>query len=66
MPKDVSGALDVLIIKDIWQFGLAYMDDIIVFLQTPDDSIDDVRRVLIHLLDLHVMLTSVKCKFFTA
>lgn len=63
-PGTIQRLMHIVLAKVKWQFDLVYLDDIILFLRTPDEHNENVRQVMTLLNDAGVTLNLNKCKFF--
>lgn len=65
VPGMVQDPMDVRFEKIKLQFGLVYLDEIVIFWGKPHDHIMHVRKILRLLNDVYVTLNPKKYKFFT-
>lgn len=65
VPGSFQRGMDVLLKKVKWQSPLVYIDDIVIFLPTPDKHIEHVEQVLMLLKHAGVAQYLEKCEFFT-
>lgn len=57
--------MDILLTRGKWQLALGYLDDIEIFLRTPDKQIEHFRQVLTLLSDKGIALRFKKRESFT-
>lgn len=57
-------SLQVIIVKDKWQFSFVYLDEILLFLYKPDDHIDHAQQVMTLFRNACLALGLKTCKFF--
>ena len=63
-PATFQRALDIILSGVRWQTCLIYLDDVIVFSETPEQHLEDVDEVLRLLGQAGVSLKLKKCEFF--
>lgn len=60
-PRTFQRAMDIMLYSVKWWVALVYLDDIVIFPNSPFDHIDHVRQVLTLLSDAGVTLKLKKC-----
>lgn len=64
-PGTGQQAMEILLTKVKWQLALVYLDDIVIFLHSPDAHADHVRQYLTLLHDAGISLNPKKPECFT-
>lgn len=64
-PATFQRALDILLANYLWKSCLVYLDDVIVFSNTFEEHVENLREVLIALQTAGLSLKLKKCTFFS-